>query len=383
MYIITFQDSSSTWDVPDNAKFKDPMKVVHKEQDIITAFALNQANANCVALSTQKEIVELDVGALLHPPAWLEDENEMDIEFIRKFLCCTDTLDVQQQHTGSGSSLSSPQTSVSTPTLPQQNTPQTGRGTNVGIHIPGITNPQFSQYILDRSRRLLKLILRRPVAGIRRIGSHPALPHYLTGSADGSVRLYEWGHIQPLTMLRQPGAFPKVTKVLFNAQGNKCCVSDAEGDICLWQVGIGTSFNKPIMYTGIFDIRQRQIRHTFQAHDSSIRCLAIDPEEEYFVTGSAEGDIKVGCIFTQVKITQVNTRELILQVWGLDIHQLIVSFQGEHSKTTFFRNMGAASGVTQLAIGSGHNLFSCGVDGSMKFRALPERDSIVRYWSAS
>lgn len=74
---------------------------------------------------------------------------------------------------------------------------------------------------------------------------------------------------------------------------------------------------------------------------------------------------------------------LILQVWGLDIHQLIVSFQGEHSKTTFFRNMGAASGVTQLAIGSGHNLFSCGVDGSMKFRALPERDSIVRYWSAS
>lgn len=43
----------------------------------------------------------------------------------------------------------------------------------------------------------------------------------LTGSADGSVRLYEWGHIQPLAMLRQPGAFPKVTKVLFSSQGNK------------------------------------------------------------------------------------------------------------------------------------------------------------------
>lgn len=43
----------------------------------------------------------------------------------------------------------------------------------------------------------------------------------LTGSADGCVRLWEWGHGQPVTSLRQPGTFPKVTKVLFNAQGNK------------------------------------------------------------------------------------------------------------------------------------------------------------------
>ena len=43
----------------------------------------------------------------------------------------------------------------------------------------------------------------------------------LTGSADGSVRLWEWEHLQPLTVLRAPGNFPKVTKVLFNAQGNK------------------------------------------------------------------------------------------------------------------------------------------------------------------
>lgn len=43
----------------------------------------------------------------------------------------------------------------------------------------------------------------------------------LTGSADGCVRLWEWGHGQPVATLRQPGTFPKVTKVLFNAQGNK------------------------------------------------------------------------------------------------------------------------------------------------------------------
>ena len=43
----------------------------------------------------------------------------------------------------------------------------------------------------------------------------------LTGAQDGSVRLWEWGHQQCITVARQPGSFPKVSKVLFNAQGNK------------------------------------------------------------------------------------------------------------------------------------------------------------------
>lgn len=52
-------------------------------------------------------------------------------------------------------------------------------------------------------------------------------------------------------------------------------------------------FNKLL---GIFDVRQRQLRHKFQAHDSPIKCLALDPGEEFFATGSADGDIKVICI---------------------------------------------------------------------------------------
>lgn len=43
----------------------------------------------------------------------------------------------------------------------------------------------------------------------------------------------------------------------------------------------------------LFDIRQRQLMHTFHAHDSAIKALALDPCEEYFTTGSAEGNIKV------------------------------------------------------------------------------------------
>lgn len=48
----------------------------------------------------------------------------------------------------------------------------------------------------------------------------------------------------------------------------------------------------------IFDVRQRQLQHTFQAHDNNvaIKCLALDAgagTEECFVTGGADGDIKV------------------------------------------------------------------------------------------
>lgn len=50
----------------------------------------------------------------------------------------------------------------------------------------------------------------------------------------------------------------------------------------------------------IFDIRQRQLLHTFQAHDSAIKALALGPCEEYFTTGSAEGNIKVGPAHPQV-----------------------------------------------------------------------------------
>lgn len=43
----------------------------------------------------------------------------------------------------------------------------------------------------------------------------------------------------------------------------------------------------------MIDIRTKTIHHRFQAHESAGKCVAIDPHEEYFATGSAEGDIKV------------------------------------------------------------------------------------------
>jgi len=43
----------------------------------------------------------------------------------------------------------------------------------------------------------------------------------ITGSHDGCVRIWDWTNSQCVSEVRKAGAFPKVTKVLFNAQGNK------------------------------------------------------------------------------------------------------------------------------------------------------------------
>lgn len=72
------------------------------------------------------------------------------------------------------------------------------------------------------------------------------------------------------------------------------------------------------------------------------------------MTGSADGDIKV---------------------WGLTMHMALYSFPGEHARSSFFKNIG--QGVTQLQVDGAGHLFSCGADGSMKVRQLPDRESIV------
>ena len=43
----------------------------------------------------------------------------------------------------------------------------------------------------------------------------------------------------------------------------------------------------------IFDLRQRRRLGFAQAHDSSLKALAFDPYEQFYVTGSSEGNIKV------------------------------------------------------------------------------------------
>ncbi|OTF74396.1 hypothetical protein BLA29_004371, partial [Euroglyphus maynei] len=58
----------------------EPMRIVHKDQDNISAFCVNRSNTGYIALSTPKEIQELNIKPLLEVCVpWLEEDTEMDI----------------------------------------------------------------------------------------------------------------------------------------------------------------------------------------------------------------------------------------------------------------------------------------------------------------
>ncbi|XP_011350261.1 dmX-like protein 2 isoform X3 [Ooceraea biroi] len=414
----------------------EPVRIIHKEQDSISAFCLNQVNPGLMALATPREVQEMNISLLLELPSWLEDECEFDIINLNKQ---PDPEPVQP------TSFLVIQTAADRPLLaqsPQTNSPQphsgiasqSGRGASVmkGMPaFPGSHDLRFCQFVADRSKHLLKPILKHKIDGIRRISSHPLLPLYLTGSQDGSVSLWEWGHQTAVATPRAPGTFAKVTRVRFSQHGNKFGVADSDGHLSLFQVACREGTARPfftyqchskvtsdfvflgacslvataghgsegrnvalwdtllpqnkslvqgfmcheqgasalilapqhqLLISGgkkgdinIFDVRQRQQRHRFQAHESAIKCLALDPHEEFFVSGAGDGDIKI---------------------WGLTVHSLLYSFPGEHPRSSFFKNIG--QGVTQLHVDSAGRLFSCGADGSMKVRQLPERDCVVQ-----
>ncbi|XP_006895381.1 PREDICTED: dmX-like protein 2 isoform X4 [Elephantulus edwardii] len=375
-------------------------KVIHKESDMIMAFSVNKANSNEIVLASTHDVQELDVTSLLacQPYIWIGEEYDRESK-------SSDDIDYR----GSTTTLYQPTaTSYSaTQVHPPSSMPWLGSGqTSTGASV----------------------LMKRNLHNVKRMTSHPVHQYYLTGAQDGSVRMFEWSRPQQLVCFRQAGN-ARVTRLYFNSQGNKCGVADGEGYLSIWQVNQTASNPKPYMswqchskaasdfafitssslvatsgqsndnrnvclwdtlispgnslihgftchdhgatvlqyapkqqllisggrkgYVCIFDIRQRQLIHTFQAHDSAIKALALDPCEEYFTTGSAEGNIKV---------------------WRLTGHGLIHSFKNEHAKQSIFRNIGA--GVMQIDITQDNRIFSCGADGTLKTRVLPNAFNI-------
>ncbi|KXJ78276.1 hypothetical protein RP20_CCG005091 [Aedes albopictus] len=351
----------------------------------------------------------MDISLLLESPNWMEDECEMDIMNLTKDIETIPSSNFLVIQTSTDKHL------VNTSINAAQN-----------FGVPSSPQPG----IAGQSGRGASVVLKHKVDNIKRMSAHPLMPLYLTGGQDGSVQMWEWGHQQVVCTPRPPGTFAKVTRCRFSQHGNKFGIADGDGKLSLWQVGLASQSNRPFftylchnkgitdfVFLGscslvataghssesknvaiwdtllpqkkalvsaftchdqgasslayapqhqllisagkkgdicIFDVRQRVLRHRFQAHENPIKCLAIDPHEEHFVTGSADGDIKV---------------------WGLTVHTLLYSFIGEHARSSFFKHIG--QGVTQLQIDQGGRLFSCGADGSMKVRLLPDRESIV------
>ncbi|XP_022913173.2 dmX-like protein 2 isoform X2 [Onthophagus taurus] len=401
------------------------VRIIHKEQDSIAAFSINQVNSGQIVIATPRELQEMDISLLLELPVWLEDECELDIlsisrqdpeGFITPFLVVNTAGDKAKSTPGSP---------------PPQQASQSGRGTTVikGLNFPGCHDAAFVHLVLQRSAHMMRSTFKHKIDGIRRITSHPTMPLYLTGGQDGSVQLWEWGHSQAVACPRESGTYAKVTRLRFSQQGNKFGVADSDGNLSLFQCGLKANSTRPffthqchnkgitdfvflnscsllataghssesknvciwdtilpkgkcltvaltcheqgassmvyapqhqILITAgkkgdicLIDTRSKTIHHRFQAHETAVKCLAIDPHEEFFATGSADGDIKI---------------------WGVSVPTLLMSFTAEHAKSNFFKNIGP--GVTQLHIDAHARLFSCGADGSMKIRQLPDRETL-------
>lgn len=380
-------------------------RIIHKESDIITAFAVNKANRNCIAIASSHDVQELDVSGILATQiyTWVDDDIEMETKSSEEFLVIHAHDDLAAVQGTTPYTHSNPGTPINMPWL---GSTQTGRGASV--------------------------MIKKAINNVRRMTSHPTLPYYLTGAQDGSVRMFEWGHSQQITCFRA-GGNARVTRMRFNYQGNKFGIVDADGYLSLYQTNwkccpVTGSMPKPYLtwqchnktandfvfvssssliataglstdnrnvclwdtlvapanslvhaftchdsgatvlayapkhqllisggrkgFTCAFDLRQRQQRQLFQSHDSPVKAIAVDPTEEYFVTGSAEGNIKI---------------------WSLSSFSLLHTFINEHARQSIFRNIG--TGVMQIETGPANHIFSCGADGTMKMRILPDQFS--------
>ncbi|XP_046686924.1 dmX-like protein 1 isoform X1 [Homalodisca vitripennis] len=173
-------------DRPDAAghNLPEPVRIIHKEQDSITAFCLNNVSTGLLALATPREVQEMDISLLLEMPSWLEDECELDLMSLNKepellptsgFLVIQTPTDkpVVQNPANNPGGATSPQGGLAG---------QTGRGASVmkGLNFPGSHDPAFCQLVIDRSRHLLRPVLKHRVDNIRRVSAHPLLPLYLT-----------------------------------------------------------------------------------------------------------------------------------------------------------------------------------------------------------
>uniref|UniRef100_A0A8C2EX78 Dmx-like 2 n=1 Tax=Cyprinus carpio TaxID=7962 RepID=A0A8C2EX78_CYPCA len=217
-------------------------KIIHKESDIIMAFAINKANTNELVLASTHDVQEVDVSSLLaaQPYTWIGEDFDKES---RRSLIDLITMNV----------LFSLCTSSSMPWL---GSGQTSMGASV--------------------------IMKRNLNNVKRMTSHPIYQYYMTGAQDGSVRMFEWNRPQQLICFRQAGN-ARVTRLYFNSQGNKCGVADGEGFLSLWQVNQTSSNPKPYL--------------SWQCHSKSCSDFAFITSSSLIATAGQSNDGRNVCLW--------------------------------------------------------------------------------------
>ncbi|EFA80088.1 WD-40 repeat-containing protein [Heterostelium album PN500] len=154
---------------------------------------------------------------------------------------------------------------------------------------------------------------------------------------------------------------------------------DSKKDVCLWDVLLpphkslvasyidqesGASSityspkNQTVIVGGkkgsltIYDIRTNKTLDNFKGHSLNTKSLALDPTEDFVVSGSSDGNIKT---------------------WSLPSMTCLDTIEDAHKKQTFvgptsvFKSLVSTYGVIQVKI-ENNNLYSCGADGRLTKR---------------
>uniref|UniRef100_A0AC34PUG3 RAVE complex protein Rav1 C-terminal domain-containing protein n=1 Tax=Panagrolaimus sp. JU765 TaxID=591449 RepID=A0AC34PUG3_9BILA len=366
------------------------IKIMHREQEAILAFACSNVKPSWIAVSNGREIQEMSLEALYEEQKTLADSKT-------SYMNNRVALDIALE--------------------------RTARDT--------FRDNDDYQVLLDgKVKNNVSFLRKRPVSGVRRLEPHPSLPYYVSGASDGSIHLWEWGLEQPLFTARAAGQYAKVTKLSFSLNGNKFAAVDGDGLLCMWQATQSMTVRKPyfnqkchtkaaadVKFLGqtssllvtvghssgdanvtlwdtlmpstkatvhsfighpdgamcvgylpssqtivsggrhgevcFWDIRQRQLRNSLKIFDSAaiVKALSIDSNGDYLVLGSSDGDIKI---------------------FNNDPNPVLLShYPAEHAARGGFtlRQVGI-QGVQQLFLDPGMHLLSCGADCSLKFRPL-------------
>lgn len=78
---------------------------------------------------------------------------------------------------------------------------------------------------------------------------------HIAGQGDGSVAIWEWGHVGVVCQPRSHGTYAKVNRPRFNSQGNKFGAADGDGHVALWTLRIGGGSANYFYIIGFSDLR--------------------------------------------------------------------------------------------------------------------------------
>ena len=176
------------------------LKIIHKEQDNITAFCINKVTNGLMTVSTPREILEVNMNILLHPSSWsdrADDEAENDI------------LKMEEE-AASGGKPSQPQTQAAQgPGDPFQLISQLGGSGSTSMATspsassmaqPGLGAGPRTAEAGARGSTASHVVKRHKSDGVRRLVAHPHLPLYISGGQDGAVAIWEWSHVTQVSL---------------------------------------------------------------------------------------------------------------------------------------------------------------------------------------